>query len=522
MADPAWTDATRDALFQRLGFILGLERDLALMERHLHPANDQYVAVMRAGDEDGTDLTDFQFTAGKIRTDTDVNGLVYGTVTDSGGNATVDLYNDSGRSTKVSTGTGADGAALTMAAQTGYTLAGTVTIGTIAATFNFTFQLVKSPVKRAEDEFDATLAEDEQNKLALLAALETARSRVLQAQQAIRGVAAQVLQTSFRNQLVTSSDAAALLNSDALKVGTNGQIDLQPRGLLKDLERGMEDNSTGSGVVKAGPPAATPVVSYPGSWTGKTSASPSATELMLGGNLQLNCDKGLDGTSPTFLAVFTPTDNRRKGGSNFSEDLPGEQKMTLGQQWNSHAFGLEGLLVNYAPTIANETGIALDTTSTSWTVTGLTSSNSTGGKLWLYLSGTTLQFYSTEAGRDAQDADLLVTQATGVSTSTAFTSEDTGTGLVVVGLMSGTIVTADTGNVDFNAPTAGSTTADFSYIKVAVALTTNHSAWSARFRDGGVGGVSWKINTASTPNVVDGWIRAGQLIGSQDRFGDAD
>src|SRR5688500_18795592 len=99
-ADWALTDAIRDRIFKRLGLPQGIARECVLLAIAMHPQSDDYMVVKLHGDEDDDLLTKIKLTAGKVGTDTDVDGLLWGTCTDESpgaGEATVSLYKDAAR-----------------------------------------------------------------------------------------------------------------------------------------------------------------------------------------------------------------------------------------------------------------------------------------------------------------------------------------------------------------------------------------------------------------------------------------
>lgn len=511
MANPAWSDATRNDIHQDLGYALGLGGMAYALEQLLHPQNGYF--LLETTDEIAeAHLATWRITAGKRFLDTDANGWIWITYDDNtpgGGSATVNFYNDSARSVLVAVATGTDGATLTIVPQTGYTLAGTVDSIAATADFSFRAQLIVPPAKALEALFDNTSVDDSQLRDAGLSCLRSMRSAFGNARAAAQVFAATILSTKIRRQLASISSDSVLIPGLKLSTTSRGTVIEQAKGLLEDLRLAQKDNGTGSGVIKAAAATLSGSPAFPG-WTG-VGTGPTYGQRGFAMVVTFTCDATLTERDPTFRAVARPVDTRRAPDEGRGS-LLGTFPLSIGKEWKEPAWGILALVIDYSPTGANSTGTSLSTVSTDWSVVGLKASLSDGGKLWTYYNGTTLGFYDSEDARDTQDADHLVCQATLATTddATTFHTATTDSGIVVYGKTgAGTgslLVAGDKGSVDFNVPTPNSPA---SYFTLTIAETTQGGRWVQRLRDGGVGGQGWYPHTAGTPNLQGGWIDAG-------------
>lgn len=512
MADPAWTDATRDDLHQDMGFPMGLTGFAFAAEFFFHPQNASRYLVVTTDENAEAHLSVWRITAGKLGLDTDVNGYCWCTYDDntpSGGNATLNVYNDSARSVLVATGAAADGGTLTLTPQTGYTLAGTVKTTAAAADFNFRFRFMLQvpPVRRLEQLWDNTSIDDSQIRAAGKLCLDGMRSDFAAAKAKAQGFGAFVSNTKLRRLLSSLSDATALAD-DGLKRDTGetrGAVDWRPFGLLVDMKLAQAGNTGGSAEIKAGAGVFSGAPAYQ-SWTGRTTTAATYGQRTKAALVTGTCKKALSGTPPEFEMIRRTDDTRFMPGDGTQSETA-RFKLVLGQTWREPSWGIESILIDYAPTITNEGGgTAVGTTTTDWTVVGLKSTLSDGGKFWGIYNAGVFEFYSTEDARDARDSSYLVAQKTFASTTTAFSTETTTTGLVINGKSGGTLTSGHKFNVDFNAPTPNS---PVSYFTITISETTRASSWVRRMRDGAIGGAEWVPNTGSAPNLQDGWIDAG-------------
>lgn len=515
MSDPAWTDALRDQIFQRVGTIAGYWWTLDRLEGNLHPMNTtKVISYITAGDENNVLITELLLTRVVIRTDGGSEGQIWATIIDGTGGTghEVKFYSDSSRSTEIAT-TGAtvdDDATGTITAGTGFTLAGTITIGTIVANVDFKIYAVPPAFSRVDDEFDGTLEEDSQMEQTIKDSLTALRNDLRRAKGRLAAAAQQLLTTTISRNLVSGSNTAVI--DRGLSRNSAGGIVVAPSGILEDFRLGMADNTGGSGVIKVGPQTATGTNAFPGTWTG-TVGTVTLDDRAIASNLQLTCIKTLDSTPPRFRVVSTPTDARRKGGANFSILPEAEQNLTIGQTWRSQKFGVASFILDYLAAPTNSVNTPLTTTATDWAVSSLTTSNSTNGKLFAHFDGTDLNFYATEAGRDSQDTDDVEATVASAAINTAFTVS--GSTLTITGKTGAALASGDKGAVDFQVPTA---TQPASYATIAIAVTVEPGILQALTRVGFFSS-NWFLHSASSPNILDVLITSGQLVGAPS-FGD--
>lgn len=499
MANSSWSTDTRDDIGKDLGYTLGLGRLFRVLEQWLHPQNSKY--LLETTDENAaTYLSTWRITAYTPLLDSDENGWVYCTLDDEApgaGQATLNCYNDSTRLVLVATGNASNAGTITLAPQTGYTLAGTVVLGAPTADFSFRAQIMEPPVKAIDRLFTGSSQDDQQIKTELDRRIAAMRVLMTSAKTEAQACARFVVDTKIA-RLMVSTTGSDLLNPR--QTNTTGTIAQAPTGRLEDFRSACEDNDSGGAApIKAGAATLSGAVSYTSAvWSG-TATSPTYGQRGRAGAWTFTCEKTLDGTPPTFRARFMPTDTRAAPNLG-KEPVLVATLLTVGKSWLSPENGIEALVIDYLATIANSSGTPMGTTVADWSVVGMTSANSDGGKFWTYHTGTVLQFYKSEAGRDAQDADELVDQKTISATATAFTTEGRTAGLTIVGKTGSSAASGDKGSVDFNAPAV----ADYFQITVS---ETEGSLWVQTMRDGGVGGVNYRPHTAGSPNLKDGWIQ---------------
>jgi len=519
--DAAITDAERDRLFNRLGVLVGLAGDAHRLRKFLHQQNGTFVVEKVGGetaDEDDSEVTAISITECVLGTDTNAFGFLFGSLVDETpvGGATVNLYLETARSTLVATGTAANGAAATLTAQAGYTLAGTVTIGTIGANRTFMIRVLPPLVEILDDVFSGVEQEDEDNRRAIVDGAIRASALLSQVFGIWAALAARVGMTTVSRYLVGSSAPGSVLSSN-LKAETAGNVTESPRGFLEDLRLAMVDNTGGSGGIDVGSPTRTGTLTFPGAWTGR-GANPTLTDRAIPGTILVTCIKGLDAKAPTFRVTETPTDPRRRDQP--GAELQAEVPLTIGQLWQSQRLGISAMTIRYSAVVTNTTANQMATTATLWDVTGLTDALSDAGKLWGIFDGTTANFYSSETARDADDATSseLVTQATSCANNTAFVSADLGNGLVVSGTAGSAIADNGKFEVDFAPPNA---TASFSYAQIAVAETDPGSVWQALVREGAIGLARYRLASNASPTIGDGFVTRVMATGGR-RFSDDD
>lgn len=510
MADPTWTDAERDDLHDGLGYSLGLAAWGRTAEYFLHPQNGSW--LVETSDENAhTYLSNWLITAGRktastSSSDVDANGWVYWTLTDENpgaGQGRLQGFNDSARSVLVTTGSAADGATITLAAQTGYTLAGTVLLGTPVANFNFRTQLIIPPIKRILSLFDGTIVDDDQIRARGEAILRNMRAGAATMKAAGLDFARFFMTTHVRRQLPAITDQSLIIDPRIRQV--SGVVTTSPRGLAEDLRTAQADNTGGSGAIEAAAATGAGAVSYGGAWSG-SAETPTYGQRVLAATITGVCVKGLDSTAPEFLVTRKPTDTRRAPGDGTESEVltAPARRLRIGALWAAPEWGISSLTIDYLPTVTNDGGTTLfTTTATLWSVTGMTDANSDGGKLWAtyQTSDSTLRFYKSEAGRDDLDADELVAQKTSPGDSTAFTTETNDSGLTVSGTTGATLALDDEGDVDFNAPAPEAPSA---YFTITVTESTEGGEWVKQFRDG----LNWYPNTGAGLDIVDGQIKA--------------
>lgn len=526
-ADWALTDTIRDRLFKRLSLGEALVDEVRKVADWFHPQSDNIRADLVHGDEEGTRFTGsptLLITACTPELDTDAEFMCYGSLTDGAPN-TIDIYSDQARSVKVASGTAADGGTVTLAPESGFTLAGKIKLGTIAANASFSFKVTPAAVKLVDQEFNGDEEDDGQVEKAYLDAIAAARVDILSAANKLAAAPAFLMRATFRRRLVSRSSESVIIAPGLTRLST-GQVDEKPTGIAEDTRLAMEANSAGSGVMKVGGPTQSTSTAL------ATGTVITFTTITLGqrgvpSRISLVCVKSLDEDGdPEFDVFLDCDDTRRKPGDGLqTQALP--NRLRLGVTWKCPEAGIEALLVDYTASVTNTTGTSLSTNAAHWIrPQGLTSELSAQGTLWTFYEAsiTRMEFYRSEAGRDAQDEADLVTWAT-VPTSgvnSDFTTEDIGNELQVkfrTGAgTAGALVDGDKGTVSFQAPTSSQPA---SRATVTIEETVRSSMQLVAWRDGYLGGQpgaapeqtagGWEPHVGTSPNIPDSWLRARTL-----------
>jgi hypothetical protein len=514
MADPNWSNTVRDDLHGDLGYPLGLGGVIYAMEQLLHPQATQCLVEI-LDEEARSVISNWRITTCEPGTDTDSEGLLYCRIEDEdpgAGQATIYFYrgpnrDDSSDDELVATAAGANGAALTITPETGYTLAGTVTIGTIGAgndAHDFCIHVIVPPAQRVQQLFDGSQVDDGQIRDELLRRLSAMRASLAGARAQAEAAAAFVVNTKFRRNLV--GPGLPLLTTTRRVV--SGVVEETYSGILDDIYDGQADNTGGAGAIKAAAATLSGSPSFPG-WQG-TATGPTYGQRGHAGDWVFRTIKNLTNTAPQLQGTFTPADTRRRPGEGTQSIEIVGRPLTIGAEWSCKEFGIEALTVDYKASVSSVTSGLLSTTAGDWSVSGLTSSNSTGGVVYARYDGSTIKFYKTSAGRTAQDADDVVASVTATTGQTATTKQATGASGLTINFQTGAgsgavLVSGSTGDIDFQAPTVTGS----SLFRLTVSETTEGGEWQKRMRDGGVGGINYRVNTGTSPNLTDAQIRAG-------------
>lgn len=508
MADPDWTDAERDDIHDALGYALGLGGVPLALEFLFHPQANQCLVDM-LDEEARTIISNWKITTCAVTTDTDDESMIFVRVQDEDpgvGQAKLYFYKETGRTTLIATAAGSDSTTLTITPETGYTLAGTVDIGAVGAgndAHDFCIHVNVPPAQRLQQLYPGTETDDAQIRDEGLRRVAAMRAAFAGARGEAQAFGAFLATTKVRRNLVGPDSSLLSVNRRIV----SHAIEETYTGILENLRAAQEDNTGGSAEVKAAAVTLSGSVTFPG-WTG-TASGPTYGQRGVPADIVWRCVKKLTNTPPQFQATRTTTDTRRRPNNGTgSEEMTG-RLLTIGAEWSAKEWGIEALTVNYTASVTNVTSALLSTTATDWSVTGLTSSNSTEGVLYARYDGSTLKFYKTSAGRTAVDADDVVAQATLATTDDATTFTATGaTGISIVGKTgagsSNLLVSGSTGDLSFQCPTV----TGGSLFRLTIA-ESGGGEWQKRMRDGGVGGLNYTVNTGSSPNLTDAQVRAG-------------
>ncbi len=530
MPDSSISTAVNLQLHNRLGFLFGLQREFDLQIQSLSPVElDRVKAKKVSGDEGDVRITAIEPTrfnprsgAGLGILDADVDGLTFGRIDDGlgGTNHQIKFFNDQARTTLVAQtpATVNDNATGAFTPQAGFFLAGSITIGPIVADVDFVIAFGSPAYRRTDDEFDGTFDEDENLRQITKLAIDTARTSMASARDSIRSVTAQLVQGAFADIFITGSTSTELIDGGLADQG-DGTIIEEPVGRLEDIRDGQQLNTGSAGVISAQEQVEASVVTFPGTFQGTGSAM-TLNDRAVAGNSQFVCTKGLDDTEPTFEFQQTPDDRRLRGEPDFIALLPTEFDLTLGKTFKDQDRGIQSFTLDYLAIPANEVGIPINTTPSLWSVTGMTSTNSDAGRLWILFDLATdeLRFFNSQTLRDNNDPNGIVATASSPGTASAFVTPAGTTGLVVSGTTGAALNDADKANVDFQPPVAGPVASRF---EAAISVTTEPGLLQAGVRKGAVGGSPWRFHSTGAPNLTNGMVTAG-LPNQARLFGDTD
>lgn len=515
MSDPNWSDAVRDDLHGDLGYPIGLGGLALALEMWCHPQANQCLTDVLAHEDLRAVVTNFRITACEPGVDTDDESIVYPLVKDETpgtDEVTIRFYRGAARDNSagnelVATAAGDNSTTLTITPESGYTLAGTVDVGAIGvglADHEFCLHVSPPPAKRILQLFTGSDVDDGQIREELGRAIVDMAAFFRQARQRAEQAAAFVERTKTRRLLV----AAGITSDQQLLVTTRNPTTqaVTYSGLLEDHRRAQAANTGGSGAIKAAAHTLSGSISFPG-WQG-TATGPTYGQRGVAASLAIRCVKALTSTPPQMQVTVTPTDARRRGADG-TRSFVLSDLITIGREWSAKEWGIEALTLDYKASVANVTNALVSTTASDWDVSGLTSGNSSAGKLWGYYDGSTIKFYTTEAGRDAQDEDDVVASVTTTTGQVSTTKTAEGATGLTIGFTTGAgsggaLVSGSTFDVDFQAPTV----AGGSMCTLTIAESEG-GQWQKRMRDGAIGGVGYAPNTGSSPNLTDAQIRAG-------------
>jgi hypothetical protein len=515
MSDPNWSNTVRDDLHGDLGYGLGLGGLAHALELFFHPQANQCLVTFLPHEDLYAVVSNFKVTACEIGTDTDSEGRVFMLVKDEApgaGQVTLEFYKGSARDSsagneKVATAAGNNSTTLTITPESGYTLAGTVDVGVIDAGLDeneSVLHVAVPPAQRLPQVFAGDQTDDAQIRAEIERACVDMAGSFRTAKQRAEQATAFVARTKLRRLLL----AAGITSNTSLLVTTRNPTTraVSYSGLLHDFVRAQAANTGGAGEIKAAAHTLSGSITFPG-WQG-TATGPTYGQRGVGASCALRCVKTMNATPPQFQITITPTDARYRGpDGSTSYVLP--ELLTIGEEYSAKEWGIEALTLDYKASVSDVTDGLMSTTAGDWSVSGLTSSNSSAGVLWGGYDGSTIKFYKTEAGRDAEDEDEVVASVTTTTGQTAAVKTAEGaTGIAIVfktGAGSGgVLVSGSEFKVDFQVPTVtGNSMATLTITE------TEGGEWQKRMSRGGVGGVAFYPNTGSSPNLTDAQIRAG-------------
>jgi len=314
------------------------------------------------------------FTGLKRGVNSDDDAGLFITITDEApgaGQATIDVFSDSARSVKVATGNGADSTTITLSEFGNSGLSGSVDIIVVTATVsNVDLKIQIDFLKQSSDLFTNNEIEFKTKNTLNTSLLDNASSA-----EDIRDEFLSVFTDDF---LLT--DVADFLKTDETvditpdeAVGASGAITASHTGVLQELTDAMNDNTVPQNVLvnttSNGSPTADPDNVGVGTIDGVV-----LKEWVISGEITIKCTNETLGAEK-FSVILKRTDN--------GEVIEGLNSATIKQLFKSNDIGID-LTVNRT---ISETGDGSGQLA-NFTVSGETSTNTDGGKVYVNLTDT--------------------------------------------------------------------------------------------------------------------------------------
>lgn len=370
---------TWNRVFREFGLQLAQRRELVDLQRKYSTRYNR--TQVREFNDVNASTSLWTFSGVKIGTNTDEDGFVYVRITDGAPN-TVDVYKAAGGAggDKVATGTGADGATVTLAAANSSGLTGTVKLATIGA--NETNDLHKLQLfpdwgLRADVVWDGTVADDADSKKIFLDTLPRVESQILGAISLIDLQITQWLAGRFAD-LMQSGQTKPIVDNTT---NDGGVVSTGFAGVLEDGRLNMADETTPAAqkVVENTVTAAAGVFDAANTGQG-TINSPSLMEWAGQGTITGICDDDTVG-SETFVLTFKDSTTGAITNAKFVAQV--------GKLYSDPVIGIAGLLISR--TLSFDTGDTNNfATAADYTIDGITPGNTNDGVLYMKLAAGTV------------------------------------------------------------------------------------------------------------------------------------
>lgn len=422
MSNHALGQTAWNKLMRRIGFMLGVIKRLRDQERFFDASRGR--TQIREENDTLASTSLWTLSGVQIGTNTDDDGVLYVRITDGSPN-TVDLYKAAGGSggDKVATGTGSDGATVTLSASNSSGLTGTVKLATIGASETSDLHRLRvypDLAVRARVLFDGTEQEDGAILASALDASERSKALVAASIAYWQTALTTFLQTEWARIMKSATRTTSAISRATLS--DNGTISTVFTGLLEDGRANMADETSPAAQTVLARTVTPASATYHASNQGKGAllATPTMEEWARAGLVRMTCVSATIGqelfeltqvetaTAKSFTAL-----NKLRINKVFADPQLGIRTMKLLRTW---AF----------------TGATADfnTTQSNWSLTGETSTNTNDGVIYLKVTGSTgAWIVSGYSSSTYSTASKVFASEAGAAAATVNFSESNGSGL---------------------------------------------------------------------------------------------
>lgn len=435
LGQTAWTK-----LFRRLGFMYGIVKGLRDKERFFDASRGRIQLV----EENDTlaSTSEWALAGVVIGTNTDEDGVIFVRITDGSPN-TVDLYKATGGSggNKVATGTGADGATVTLAASNSSGITGTVKLATIGANETSDLHRLRcfpDAAVRARALFDGSEQEDGALLASVLNACSRSKGQITSAIAFWEAAILSFLQSEWARLMKSADRTQTPLTAKTLTDA--GAITTAFSGLLEDGRANMADETSPAAQTVLKRTVTPGSASFHASNQGKgTMATPTMEEWAKDGLLRLTC--------------FSSTIGQELFEVSQIEDATGksavaENKLRIGKVFASPRLGIRSMTLLRLWTFSGSTA-DFNQTQSNWSLTGETAGFTNDGVIYLKIiaDGSNWIIKGYSASTYASDKQIFVSDA-GAAAATVNITAVNGSGISGYGKIGTAPTTTNTGSID--------------------------------------------------------------------------
>jgi len=502
MSNLALGQTAWNRFFRELGMWLAPIKCLRNESRRFNAKRNR-IQVFELGDTASS--TSLWTLAGvKIGTNTDEDGFLYVRITDESpgaGQATVNVYKAAGGSggDLVATGSGANGATISLTASNSSGLTGTVKLGTVGASESndvHRLQVFPDWGVRAPVVWDGTVAQDPESNRVFLAALPRAEAQI---ENAIAQLEAG-LRAWLANRwaiLMQSGQSSPINTSTDL---TDGLVETTYIGLLEDGRVNMRDETTPAAqtIVKNAVSAGAGSFDSQNQGQGAMSA-PSMEEWAPSATYRFECTDSTIGAEKFAVSAID---------SATGETTRAQNELQIGATFSDPLLGIRSALLTRTLTVTG--GSAHFATAADHTFTGETKDNTNDGVLYTkVVAGTVdpakfcIEFYKAST---YGSNEIVGKTAEGAANATVAIAQRKTSGLGGSFKLGTAPVAGTTGNVNLNTFRTKNTNGVPDKFTVAVTVASR-----GEFADGIAQSFRYRLNSATSgaETIDDSYVSAG-------------